>query len=63
MDLQDFNDLLKSADNKLSIFTDFTVLQNIKFDIDELIELIKSNLSSKEILNLLNYEYYQQLSD
>ena len=47
MDLQDFNDLLKSADNKLSIFTDFTVLQNIKFDINELIELIKSNLSSK----------------
>lgn len=63
MDLQDFNDLLKSADNKLSIFTDFTVLQNINFDINELIELIKSNLSSKEILNLLNYEYYQQLSD
>ena len=30
MDLQDFNDLLKSADNKLSIFTDFTVLQNQK---------------------------------
>lgn len=63
MDLQDFNDLLKSADNKLSIFTDFTVLQNINFDINELIELIKSNLSSKEILNLLNYEYYQQLSN
>lgn len=63
MDLQDFNDLLKSADNKLSIFTDFTVLQNINFDINELIEFIKSNLSSKEILNLLNYEYYQQLSN
>lgn len=63
MDLQDFNDLLKSADNKLSIFTDFTVLQNINFDINELIELIKTNLSSKEILNLLNYEYYQQLSN
>lgn len=63
MDLQDFNDLLKSADNKLSIFTDFTVLQNISFDINELIKLIKSNLSSREILNLLNHEYYQQLSD
>lgn len=63
MDLQDFNDLLKSADNKLSVFTDFTVLQNISFDINELIKLIKSNLSSREILNLLNHEYYQQLSD
>ena len=63
MDLQDFNDLLKSADNKLSVFTDLTVLQNISFDINELIKLIKSNLSSREILNLLNHEYYQQLSD
>lgn len=63
MDLQDFNDLLKSADNKLSVFTDFTVLQNISFDINELVELIKTNLSSIEILNLLNHEYYQQLSD
>lgn len=63
MDLQGFNDLLKSADNKVSVFTDFTVLQNISFDIDELVEPIKSNLSSIEILNLLNYEYYQQLSD
>lgn len=63
MDLQDFNDLLKSADNKLSIFTDFAILQNLNFDINELIELIKTNLSSIEILNLLNHEYYQQLSD
>ena len=63
MNLQEFKELIKSANNKASVFTDFTILQNIKFDSNELIKLIKSNLSSEEIFNLLNYEYYKQMSD
>ena len=31
MNLQEFEDLIKSANNKSSVFTDFTILQNIKF--------------------------------
>lgn len=31
MNLQEFKDLIKSANNKSSFFTDFTILQNIKF--------------------------------
>ena len=31
MNLQEFKDLIKSANNKSSVFTDFTILQNIKF--------------------------------
>ena len=31
MNLQEFEDLIKSANNKSPVFTDFTILQNIKF--------------------------------
>ena len=63
MNLQDFKELLKSTDKKMNIFSDFNVIENINFSINELIELIKLNLSSEEILNLFNYTYYQQLPD
>lgn len=31
MNLQEFKDLIKSTNNKSSVFTDFAILQNIKF--------------------------------
>ncbi len=63
MDLQDFNNLLKLTDKKINVFTDFNIIENINFSINELILLIKANLSSQEILNLFKYTYYQQLPD
>ncbi len=63
MKLHEFKNLLKTTDKKIDVFIDSSIIENINFSITELIELIKSNLTSKEILDLFNYKYYQQLPD
>ena len=63
MNLQSFKNLLSSSSNKLDLFTNFNIIDNIDFSTNELIELIKSNLSSVDILELFKYTYYQDLPE
>ncbi len=63
MNLQSFKNLLSSSSNKLDLFINFNIIANIEFSANELIELIKANLSSIDILELFKYTYYQELPE
>lgn len=60
MDREEFRQLLKETDDKLSILGNVEILRQCKMNLEELYDLIKIFLTDREISKLLEYKHFQK---
>ena len=60
MDREEFRQLLKETDDKLSILGNVEILRQCKMNLGELYDLIKIFLTDREISKLLEYKHFQK---
>ena len=60
MDREEFRQLLKETDDKLSILGNVEILRQCKMNLGELYDLIKIFLTDRDISKLLEYKHFQK---
>lgn len=60
MDREEFRQLLKETDDKLSILGNVEILRQCKMNLGELYDLIKIFLTDREVSKLLEYKHFQK---
>lgn len=60
MDREEFRQLLKETDDKLSILGNVEILRQCKMNLEEWYDLIKTFLTDREISKLLEYKHFQK---